>query len=231
VKAVLVDVDGTLLTGRRSSEALFIRHLLRHGVLGPRQLGAAGWFMLRHGPGQGRHAFRKNKAYLTGLSLAEIAALAEAFTNEHLAPLVDQALLRRLEQHRTADARVLLLTGTPAFIAAPLARLIGADGWRAARYALKNDLFRAAPPTEHPLGANKVTTAGALCQEAGAELAEATAYADSIHDLPLLLAVGRPVAVRPDPRLRADANARGWEILDDPRATVARLPHRRATRT
>jgi HAD superfamily hydrolase (TIGR01490 family) len=38
-------------------------------------------------------------------------------------------------------------------------------------------------------------------------------YSDSINDLPLLLAVTDPVAVDPDPRLRAEACARGWPIL------------------
>jgi phosphoserine phosphatase len=39
-------------------------------------------------------------------------------------------------------------------------------------------------------------------------------YSDSINDLPLLDAVTRPVAVRPDERLRALAQARGWTVID-----------------
>jgi phosphoserine phosphatase len=38
-------------------------------------------------------------------------------------------------------------------------------------------------------------------------------YSDSINDLPLLQAVGRAVAVDPDPRLAAEAVARGWTVL------------------
>ncbi|MEN8196979.1 MAG: haloacid dehalogenase-like hydrolase, partial [Pseudomonadota bacterium] len=94
MNVALIDVDGTLLTGRRSSEALFIRYLLRHGLLGPRQIGAAAWFMAGHGLAFGSHAFRKNKAYLAGLKLADIAAVAETFTTEELEPILDRALLR-----------------------------------------------------------------------------------------------------------------------------------------
>ena len=36
-------------------------------------------------------------------------------------------------------------------------------------------------------------------------IAEATFYSDSANDLPLLRAVGRAVAVDPDPRLREEA--------------------------
>lgn len=231
MKVALVDVDGTLLIGRRSSEALFIRHLMRRGTLGPYQLGAAGWFMLRHGLRHGRHAFRKNKAYLAGLRLDEIAAIAEAFTTERLAPLVDTSLMQRLAEDRRAGARIMLLTGTPAFIAAPLARLVGADGWRAARYAVSGGKFQSMLPSEHPLGDEKVSAAAALCREAGGELADAIAYADSMHDLPLLLAVDRPVAVNPDPGLRAEAESRGWEILEGPGSTGMRTPRRHVAGT
>ena len=44
-------------------------------------------------------------------------------------------------------------------------------------------------------------------------LADATFYSDSINDLPLLEAVGAPVAVDPDPRLQAEAARRGWPVL------------------
>jgi phosphoserine phosphatase len=38
-------------------------------------------------------------------------------------------------------------------------------------------------------------------------------YSDSINDLPLLLMVDNPVAVDPDPSLRAEAEQRNWEII------------------
>jgi HAD superfamily hydrolase (TIGR01490 family) len=40
-------------------------------------------------------------------------------------------------------------------------------------------------------------------------------YSDSINDLPLLEAVTDPVAVRPDPRLRAHARAAAWCVVDE----------------
>ena len=229
MSAALIDVDGTLLTGPHSSEALFIRYLLRRRVLGPRQIGAAAWFIARFGMRHGRHAFRKNKAYLAGLKLSDIAAIAETFTAEELEPILDRALLRRIDEHRAARVPILLLTGTPDFIAAPLARLVQADGWRGARYAVRDGIFQAALPIEHPLGPDKICAAVALCEEAGASLRDATAYADSYHDLPLLLEVRRPVVVRPDSKLRAEAVARGWEIMGTAPDNDPGLPQGRPT--
>ncbi len=213
MNAAIFDVDGTLLTGPHSSEALFFRHLVRTGAIGVRQAVAAGWFLLVHGPRHGRHALRKNKAYLAGLALDDVAARAREFADRQLGPLLDRVVLQRLDEHRRAGDLILLLTGTPDFLAKPLAERIEADGWQGARYALRAGRFAPAPPVRHPLGDEKSAAAAALCARHGAELAAAAAYADSIHDLALLTRVARPVAVRPDRGLAREARARGWEII------------------
>jgi phosphoserine phosphatase len=46
----------------------------------------------------------------------------------------------------------------------------------------------------------------------GVDLSRSYAYADSISDLPMLEAVGNPVAVNPDRRLAAAAKERGWQL-------------------
>ncbi len=47
MKCVFVDVDGTLLSGS-SSERVFIAHLARRGMLGPRQLSSALGYFVRY---------------------------------------------------------------------------------------------------------------------------------------------------------------------------------------
>ncbi len=41
-----------------------------------------------------------------------------------------------------------------------------------------------------------------------------TFYSDSLNDLPLLEKADVPIATNPDPRLRALAAQRGWQVLD-----------------
>ena len=53
-----------------------------------------------------------------------------------------------------------------------------------------------------------------MVEASGVDLSRCTFYTDSMSDLPVLEAVGRPVAVHPDPRLRREASRRGWEIAD-----------------
>jgi phosphoserine phosphatase len=45
------------------------------------------------------------------------------------------------------------------------------------------------------------------------DLAESWAYSDSASDLPMLRAVGKPVAVNPDEELAAVAKHEGWRVM------------------
>lgn len=63
-------------------------------------------------------------------------------------------------------------------------------------------------------GHHKVGYAKELCNRLKISLQECTFYTDSASDLPLLLQIGRAVAVNPDPHLRAQARLRRWEIVD-----------------
>ena len=63
-------------------------------------------------------------------------------------------------------------------------------------------------------GQGKVTHARGYAEQLGANLADAWFYSDSISDLPMLLEVGTPVAVHPDPQLLRVARERGFHVAD-----------------
>lgn len=229
---VLVDLDGTLLPGA-SSERRFIARLLARRRLGAAQMARALRFLLGHWPAYGAAVFKKNKAYLAGLPVAEVAALARTFVGEEIEPRLRGTLRRRLEQHRRAGDEVALLSGAPDFIVAPLAVRLGISLWRATRCAQRDGRFLADPPFRHPFAEDKLRYASEICAALGIELGECTAYADTADDLPLLHRVGRPVAVSPDRGLTRVARREGWEVLDGParkRAPVLSAGRLRAPR-
>ena len=63
-------------------------------------------------------------------------------------------------------------------------------------------------------GEAKADAVQELAAREGLDLAQCSAYSDSINDLPMLSLVGTAVAVNPDSALRAEARDRGWEIRD-----------------
>ena len=63
-----------------------------------------------------------------------------------------------------------------------------------------------------PTGETRAQILAEYCAAEGFRLDESVAYADSTSDLPLLEAVGFPVAVNPETRLAAIARKRGWLV-------------------
>src|SRR5439155_16056461 len=61
-------------------------------------------------------------------------------------------------------------------------------------------------------GECRALTLPAYAAAEGLSLDEAVAYADSTSDLPMLEAVGHPVAVNPEGKLFAIARRRGWHV-------------------
>jgi HAD superfamily phosphoserine phosphatase-like hydrolase len=209
---VLVDLDGTLIDAP-GSERRFIAELMRKGYIGPAQWRTAAMFLLRNGARFGRDVARKNKGYLAGLGAERVAALGAEFVAQNLIHELRAFMLERLQQHLSAGDRIVLLTGAPDFLAAPLARHLGLADYSATICHRAGDRFTAQPPVQHPLGWDKRRLGAALCEQAGCVLEDCTAYADARHDLPLLDAVGQAVAVTPDRVLAQAAAVKGWEIL------------------
>jgi HAD superfamily hydrolase (TIGR01490 family) len=210
-RLVLVDLDGTLLV-HPSCERRFIRYLAREGMLGLRQWWAVGGFFLRWTGRFGRAVGRKNKAYLSGLEQGCVTHAAEAFVTVEILPRLHPAMLERMRCHAAAGDLLVLLTGAPDFIAAPLALRLGMRCC-ATVCRTEHGRYTASLPLRHPLGAEKLALAQELAQGEGVELSRCVAYADNGDDIPLLEAVGCAVAVNPDRRLSRAAALHAWEVV------------------
>jgi putative phosphoserine phosphatase/1-acylglycerol-3-phosphate O-acyltransferase len=130
------------------------------------------------------------------------------------------------EEHRAAGRALVLATTTPFDLIKPLADALGFDDVVATRYATDPDgNYDGTFDGEFVWGPGKLRAITAWATERGVDLAESWAYSDSFYDLPMLSAVGHPVAVNPDPRLVVVAVLRRWPVvhLDVP-AGVPKLP-------
>jgi HAD superfamily hydrolase (TIGR01490 family) len=159
---------------------------------------------------------------------AELAAFAARFQAGPGLARMHGGALDLLAGHARAGHRIVFVTGSVDLFVEPLARLLEARlpaGPRgepalirveALRLAVASDRFTGGL-AEPPLALEeKARRARAVAAEEGLDLAASHAYGDSIADLPLLDAVGRPAAVNPDRRLRRLARRRGWPVLDLP---------------
>jgi alcohol-forming fatty acyl-CoA reductase len=146
-----------------------------------------------------------------GASVEGIDRLIEQHVGEFMLQKASPASIRRIREHRAAGHRTLLLTAAATAFLRPLAPLfdlvvgadleVDADG----RYTG----FMSTPPL---VGEARAAWLRRFAQAEGIDLKKSYAYADSYSDLPLLRAVGNPVAVSPDSYLYRYARRRRWPI-------------------
>ena len=117
---------------------------------------------------------------------------------------------RRVREHQRLGHRTVLITGSLDFIVEPLRPLF--DDIVCARLASKNGRFTGELLDSPPTGEARALLMADLADANGLSLAESVVYADSASDLPMLEAVGHPVAVNAEPKLAAIARKRGWHV-------------------
>jgi alcohol-forming fatty acyl-CoA reductase len=118
--------------------------------------------------------------------------------------------VRRVREHRRAGTRTVLITGALDFVIEPLRPLF--DDVVCAHMGVKNGKLTGELVDSPPTGEARALVMDAYAKDHGLSMAESVAYADSASDLPMLEAVGFPVAVNAEPRLATIARKRGWLV-------------------
>ena len=115
-----------------------------------------------------------------------------------------------INQHQIRGDLVILVTGSLDFIIKPLAEFLNANRSIATSLETKNGFYTGQIKALSPIGEEKAKAIHNLSMELGIDLSNSYAYGDSIFDLPMLEAVGNPVVVNPDQRLKRIALKKGW---------------------
>ena len=212
-RLALFDIDGTLLK-EPSSEKRFMLWMFLKGRIGPLRLLAYALFSLRYLPRYGQDVFAKNKSLLWRRTVGSTQALAHQWASERLEKALFAPCMERLRTHQQRGDIVVLLSGTPSFLADAIAAQLGVGNVVGTQCAVRAGRYSFAPPTVHRVSGAKLDSAQELCATFHSSLAQTTAYGNSGSDLPLLEACGVPVAVNPDPALAAIACDRGWERIE-----------------
>lgn len=217
------DLDRTVLAC--NSATLWIRREARLGFIRPLDAARAAVWVGLYQLGFARIEAAIGDAIAT-LEGADEAALHQR-TLEFWAEIAHQirpGALDAIEAHRAQGHALWLLTSSSSYLAAPVVDALRLDGALATRFQVSGGRFTGRAEGALCYGAGKVEHAAALAERLGASLSDATFYTDSMSDLPMLEAVGRPVAVHPDPRLLRHARRAGWPVLDWGSAPRSRHP-------
>ena len=217
MRLALFDLDNTLLAG--DSDYEWGQFLVDHGVL-EREVYEA----------QNRTYYEQYVAgtldiheYL-GFALRPLAEHAAGdlerwhaeFMRLRIRPMITPAARALVRRHLDAGDLCAVVTATNSFVTAPIAREFGIAELIATEPEQRNGEFSGSVTGIPCFREGKVARLEEWLTGRGASLAsfsESWFYSDSLNDLPLLERVTHPVAVDPDPTLRAHAQRSGWPII------------------
>jgi HAD superfamily hydrolase (TIGR01490 family) len=216
-RAAFFDVDNTMMVG--ASIFHFAKGLAARDFFSWRDVlrFAARQARLRaRGESHGdMHSTRDSAlTFVEGKKVDEIVSLGEEIYDEEMADRIwagTHALARR---HLDAGERVWLVTATPVELATIIARRLDLTGALGTEAETLDGVYTGRLVGDVLHGEAKAAAVRALALREGLDLAQCSAYSDSINDMPMLSLVGHPVAVNPDSALRAEAKDRGWPIRD-----------------
>jgi HAD superfamily hydrolase (TIGR01490 family) len=133
----------------------------------------------------------------------------ESEVRQHVNPIMK----RVIKDHGDAGHKLVLLTASSPYISEKVCEELGFDDFLSTRFEVHEGKFTGRLHGPMCYGAAKVTYGQKWLSDHERLLNKAWFYSDSFTDLPMLEAVGNPVAVNPDPRLERWARKHGVQIL------------------
>jgi HAD superfamily hydrolase (TIGR01490 family) len=212
------DVDNTMMQG--ASIYHFARGLAARDFFTWRDLAAFAWkqvaFRLKgvEDPAHMEEAKEAALGFVAGHSVDEVVGLGEEIYDDLMADKIWSGTRALAQLHLDAGQRVWLVTAAPAELASLLARRLGLTGALGTVSEVRNGVYTGRLVGEPLHGPAKAEAITALARKEGLDLSLCSAYSDSANDLPMLSAVGHPVAVNPDATLKRIARENDWEIRD-----------------
>jgi HAD superfamily hydrolase (TIGR01490 family) len=213
--AAFFDLDRTLMAG--SSAFQFGRAAYKAGLVSRRRLAADAWenvvFRLRGSTDSGADALRLRIAeLLTGVRVRDLQRLAPDVLAGVL-PRLYPKMLAIAYEHQDAGRPVFICTAASQEMAELMAIVLTFDGAVGSVAEVVDGQYTGQAGGPFIYREGKAEAIRELAQHENIDLAASYAYSDSESDLPMLRAVGHPVAVNPDATLARVARAEGWQIL------------------
>jgi putative phosphoserine phosphatase / 1-acylglycerol-3-phosphate O-acyltransferase len=208
--AAFFDYDGTVIDGYSASA--FYRHRLRHGEIGPIELGRTLLAGVR-----GIHDFDAFLAMAlkpwAGRRESDLVELGESLFKHDTASRLRWEVWALADAHRARGHRIVLASSATRFQVAPMARELAADDLLCSPVEAIGGVLTGRTGGPGLWGPGKARAVRTLAAEHELDLAQCFGYSDGAEDAGFLAAVGHPMCVDPDVGLAVVARKRGWPVL------------------
>ncbi len=215
VEAAFFDLDKTVIAS--ASMVAFGRRFYDAGMISRRTVlrGLWGQLVYLHLGASEEKLTRMRETVLAltrGWDKSKVSAIVEDALTSVVEPIIYAEALELMAEHRRAGRRIVIVSASPEEVVDPIGRLLDVDDVLASRSQVDHEGRYTGEMAFYAYGPFKVDAMQDLATRRGIDLAASYAYSDSYTDLPMLEAVGHPVAVNPDRPLAKAARDRGYEV-------------------
>jgi HAD superfamily hydrolase (TIGR01490 family) len=215
MEAAFFDLDKTVIA--KASMMAFGRSFRREGLVSRRTMlrGAYAHVVYMHVGASEQKLARIRESVLTltrGWEQSRVGNIVAEALQDVIEPIIYAEAIELIEQHKAEGRRVFIVSAAPAEIVEPLATFLGVDEAISSRAEVDSDGRYTGEMEVYAYGPYKAEIMRELAEKEGFDLAGSYAYSDSYTDIPMLEAVGHPVAVNPDRVLLKAAREHGWEV-------------------
>lgn len=215
VPIAFFDLDKTVLAV--NSGTLWVRREVALGFLSKRQAVRAMVWLARYtlGFASAEVMVAEAVSQIQHTSSAELRERTRRFFESEVRQTYRPRALDELERHRSRGDRLVMLTSSTNYLSELVAAELKFDQVLCNRLEVDaGGLHTGKVIGRVCFGPGKLDYATREASVHGVALRDCAFYTDSFSDLAVLEAVGHPVAVNPDPRLRRHAAKRGWAVVD-----------------
>jgi HAD superfamily hydrolase (TIGR01490 family) len=152
-------------------------------------------------------------SWVKGIPENSIVDLCSEVLQKVLLPSVYKEAVSEIEFHKSKNANVVLLSSALTTVCQEMAIHLNIDDIICSELEVKNGYLTGRPIGHICYGEEKSIRLLEYCKRNNSSPSDAWYYGDSISDLQALNAVGNPVCVNPDKKLKKAAIKRGWKVL------------------
>lgn len=207
------DLDHTLLDGANGN--LVVMYMVRKGLLGWEAIWKAlkFTFLYRLNRLPREEVYRWTFQECGKYPIGELIRMLDEAYEACIMPRLFREGAECIAAHKAQGHLTVIATAAGEYVCEKVRVQLGADDKIAAVAPVRNGYLTDELERPLPYGEGKEQLARAYAAARGVDLSDCYFYSDSLADLPLLEAVGHPVAVNPQRRLRSLAEKRGWPVL------------------
>ncbi|MDO5700153.1 MAG: HAD family hydrolase [Bowdeniella nasicola] len=212
--AAFFDLDKTILA--KSATLALFRPLLDAGLISRTDVARSAHAQLTYhfldaDHDRSERVRARLSSLIEGWEASRFSEIVDESLAAHIEPEVYGEALDAISAHHAAGHDVVIVSASVEAIVRPIAAMLGADHVIASTLETLEGRYTGVI-SHYTYGPEKAVAMRALATERGWDLSECWAYSDSVTDLPMLQAVGHPVAVNPDKPLATHAQEHGWTI-------------------